>query len=179
MLTRAAPFLSFAGGRDAGGREWTRRESDARATQSLERLDEEESDTAMMGSALAGDAARERRSCSSAPLGGPGGRVARERRSRSSDPPGGVSQAKRRERDVARVSLLEASRSLDEARERDAIARAPSRERRSRALRGEVSLSRYLSGRVSRERRQVSLEDCRLCSSELTHCHSSTSSRWK
>jgi len=53
------------------------------------------------------------------------------------------------------------------------------RERRSRALRGEVSLSRYLSGRVSRERRQVSLEDCRFGSSELTHCHSSTSSRWK
>ena len=133
----------------------------------------------MMGSALAGDAAREQRSRSSAPLGGRGGRVARERRSHLSDPPGGVSQAKRRERDVARVSLLEASRSLDEARERDAIARAPSRERRSRALRGEVSLSRYLSGRVSRERRQVSLEDCRLCNSELTHCHSSTSSRWK
>ena len=36
-----------------------RRESGARATQSLERLDEEDSDTAMMGSALAGDAARE------------------------------------------------------------------------------------------------------------------------
>ena len=106
--------------------------------------------------------------------------MARERRSRSSDLPGGVSQATRRESDVvARVSLLEASRSLDEARERDAIARAPSRERRSRALRGEVSLSRYLSGGISRERRQVSLEDCRFCSSELTHCHSSTSSRWK
>ena len=56
-----------------------RRESGAKATQSLERLDEEESDTAMMGSALAGDAAREGRSRSSAPLGGPGGRVARER----------------------------------------------------------------------------------------------------
>ena len=87
-------------------------------TQSLERMDEEESDTAMMESALAGDAAQERHSC-------------------SSDPPGGVSQVKRRESDVALVSpwrrlalwtrRARGMQSLERPRESKAVARFEAR----------------------------------------------------
>ena len=80
------------------------RESNARATLLLKRLEEEELDTAMMGSALTGDAAQERRSRSSAPLGG-------------------VLQATRRESNVvAQVSLSEVQ--ADAWRESNAVVQA-------------------------------------------------------